>query len=862
MWRIDLSAIHEQQQMGKSWRDIARVTPSKSEMYAAGAEALLDGWTPATPLIGPETRVVAFGSCFASRFAEWLADHGYNRAFRSDGDETLVRNQVEAPSVIAQQFRWAFGELDPDLAFWVGRDRRRFEATEEHRVRLRDTLAGAEVLILTLGLAEHWYDKESGEPIWRVPPRDNQERDRYAVRMATVAESVDAFETIDRLRRAHMPDQKVLLTVSPQRLGATFRSMSPIVANVATKAVLRVAVDEFLSAHAAELNETYFYFPAYEVVTELLVDPLEDNMHLRDECAALVLELFARSYAGHPSGEQLVFPSSPEDGLLQTIAELDTKCASLQAECDARLDVIAQLKTATDERQAVIERLQAAQPATDATASADDCSEPRTAIAITAPRSGTEDAAGVQAEHQRHLADVVRQERFRLESLRATMRGRTAEHVDSIMLRMFDVEHALETNARRYQWHTTPENQRRLADVLRQQRFCLEGLRATMPGRSGDLVDSIMLRMFDVEHALEINARRRRWRAALATLPQVLASLRGRRAPLGLPGNLGSPLRAIARRWRRLRSPRLGVLQQHEPRALRLPARYWRTKPPTHAPSLSIVTPSFEQGTFLERTLLSVIEQHYPRLEYVVQDGGSSDETAGILLHHQEALMYWESERDEGQADALNRGFARTTGEIMAYLNADDLLLPGSLAYVARYFAAHPEIDVIYGHRLLINTVDQEVGKWLVPRHGDSALPWVDYIPQETLFWRRRVWEAAGSSFDPALSYALDWDLLLRFRSSGATFARVPRFLGAFRVHAGQKTQREVAVGDRECAELRERVHGRPVSAKEANARMARYMRSHVRLQMRHTLLDQAQIRRRELSTIPRELGRTAGANA
>jgi hypothetical protein len=355
MWRLGLEGSLGISERGQG--PLATRTPSKSDMYAAGPEAFLEGWLPTAPIIQPETRVVAFGSCFAAHFAEWLADHGYNRAFRSDGDESIVRNQLETPSVIAQQFRWAFGEFEPDLAFWVGPDRRRFEATEEHRVLLRDTLVRTEVLILTLGLAEHWFDTASGEPIWRRPPQDLVADGRYALRVSSVADSIAALETIDRIRREHMPQQKVLYTVSPQRLGGTFRQMSPIVANVATKAVLRAAMDDFLAAHADDFNKTLFYFPAYEVVTELFIDPFADNTHLRDECTAFILELFAGAYAGSQRDHGVPFPSAPEAELLHALAVADAKNAALQAECNARLDVITRLDATCHERLAMIERL-------------------------------------------------------------------------------------------------------------------------------------------------------------------------------------------------------------------------------------------------------------------------------------------------------------------------------------------------------------------------------------------------------------------------------------------------------------------------------------------------------------------------
>ena len=147
--------------------------------------------------------------------------------------------------------------------------------------------------------------------------------------------------------------------------------------------------------------------------------------------------------------------------------------------------------------------------------------------------------------------------------------------------------------------------------------------------------------------------------------------------------------------------------------------------------------------------------------------GGSSDETVSVLRRFEPLLRSWRSEPDDGQADAINRGFAETTGEIMAWLNSDDLLLPGTLAYVAQYFAKHPEVDVVYGNRIMIDDDDGQIGSWILPAHDDHALTLADYVPQETLFWRRRIWDAAGGSVDTSFAFAIDWDLLLRFRAAG-----------------------------------------------------------------------------------------------
>jgi len=294
-------------------------------------------------------------------------------------------------------------------------------------------------------------------------------------------------------------------------------------------------------------------------------------------------------------------------------------------------------------------------------------------------------------------------------------------------------------------------------------------------------------------------------------------------------------LRSRVHFWMR---PRLGTLHHYPPRPLTVPARYATTTPPDPAPTISIVTPSFQQGRYLARTMDSVLSQDYPALEYVVQDGGSTDETAEVLARFDGTLTLWRSEHDSGQAEAINRAFRETSGEIMAWLNADDLLLPGALAYVARYFAAHPDVDVVYGNRIMIDERDGQIGMWVLPRHSDSALTYADYVPQETLFWRRRIWEAAGGRVDEQFSYALDWDLLIRFIGADATIKRLPRFLGAFRVHEEQKTTALQATGAIECDVIRQRVHGRPVLTREAFEQVKPYLVRSMLEDMRQRVID------------------------
>jgi glycosyltransferase involved in cell wall biosynthesis len=203
-------------------------------------------------------------------------------------------------------------------------------------------------------------------------------------------------------------------------------------------------------------------------------------------------------------------------------------------------------------------------------------------------------------------------------------------------------------------------------------------------------------------------------------------------------------------------------------------------------PKISIVTPSYQQGPYLEWTIRSVLEQEYPNLEYVVMDGGSKDQTKEILERYKDRLAYCESAQDKGQADAVARGFAHTSGEIMAYLNSDDLLAPGALHFAARYFEEHPEVDAIYSHRVFIDENNIVTRYWILPPHHSWMMMRWDYIPQETCFWRRRIYEKVGG-IDPSFEFALDYDLFVRFMQQGR-MERVNRFLGAFREHVTSKT--------------------------------------------------------------------------
>lgn len=219
------------------------------------------------------------------------------------------------------------------------------------------------------------------------------------------------------------------------------------------------------------------------------------------------------------------------------------------------------------------------------------------------------------------------------------------------------------------------------------------------------------------------------------------------------------------------------------------------TAPP---PRISIVTPSFNQGAYLEATLTSVLDQNYPNLDYIVIDGGSRDDSVDIIQRYADRLTYWVSEADGGHMDALNKGFARSTGEIMGWLNSDDMLCPWALATVGHIFQDLPVMRWLTTRTpLRLNPAGEATAAYRVPgfsrtwfyrgRHLGNQPNFIGYIQQESTFWRRELWEAAGGQVDGHLPLAGDFALWARFFDH-ADLATVDVPLGAFRLHAGQKT--------------------------------------------------------------------------
>ena len=206
------------------------------------------------------------------------------------------------------------------------------------------------------------------------------------------------------------------------------------------------------------------------------------------------------------------------------------------------------------------------------------------------------------------------------------------------------------------------------------------------------------------------------------------------------------------------------------------------------SPSISLVTPSLNQGKFIRATLESVLSQGYPDLEYRVQDGGSTDGTLAILEEYRSRVPFV-SEKDGGQADAINRGLSRATGEVLGYLNSDDVLRPGALAAVGEAFAADPELVFVWGRAAYIDEEGRTVSPYLARPDAIERLSDACFVAQPAAFFRRSVWEEIGP-FDASLHHTMDYDYWLRIaaRHPASRMRFLDRELAGCRMHADAKT--------------------------------------------------------------------------
>ncbi len=204
-------------------------------------------------------------------------------------------------------------------------------------------------------------------------------------------------------------------------------------------------------------------------------------------------------------------------------------------------------------------------------------------------------------------------------------------------------------------------------------------------------------------------------------------------------------------------------------------------------PKISVITPSFNQGKFIEKTIRSVLEQNYPNLEYIVIDGGSNDNTLEVLKKYDEQIE-WVSEPDNGQTEAINKGLRRSTGQILSYLNSDDTHQPQTLKVVADYFINNPESKFVFGRGRLIDAQDQEIGFYADAPTNSTVLARHCTISQPTAFWRREVYDEIGE-FDECYQFSMDYEYWIRVAKKYDLDYLSDKILANTRIHQEAKTK-------------------------------------------------------------------------
>lgn len=211
-------------------------------------------------------------------------------------------------------------------------------------------------------------------------------------------------------------------------------------------------------------------------------------------------------------------------------------------------------------------------------------------------------------------------------------------------------------------------------------------------------------------------------------------------------------------------------------------------------PRLSIITPSYNQGKFLEATIRSVLLQGYPNLEYIIIDGGSNDGSLDIIKKYEKYLFYWHSQKDQGQADAINQGIEKSSGEILGWINSDDVYVQGTFQKIVQAFYDYPDYIVVHGNRILINDLGNITGWVCLPPFDPKTL--IYNVCSETAFWQRAAMQQVGT-LNASLQFAIDLEFFGRLYKSGK-FLKLNKYLGYFRCYPDNKSSTISHIGREE----------------------------------------------------------------
>lgn len=256
------------------------------------------GWLPASPIIGRDKYITAFGSCFAAEVTEFLYKEGYQvfgRDLKLNAHIVRSGDGIVNSAALLQQFEWAFNNWEPANEIWHDSDGVAGAATEEIKATTRQIFRSTDVFIFTLGLSEVWYEKDSGDIFWRGVPQSKFDHKKHGFRLLSAEENRENLRSVYKIVRANRPDAEIIFTLSPIPLAATFRPISCITANSVSKASLRVAIDEVMREYFDDTK--LHYFPSYEMVTAFFLDPTGDDFrHPRREVVHTIMQTFKKAF--------------------------------------------------------------------------------------------------------------------------------------------------------------------------------------------------------------------------------------------------------------------------------------------------------------------------------------------------------------------------------------------------------------------------------------------------------------------------------------------------------------------------------------------------------------------------------------
>ena len=274
--------------------------PSKKEFLSETffEEYILKGYKPQKAILSKNSKIIAFGSCFASHVSWYLINKGYGVFNKALGNNQHIIRYGEGMAntfTVLEQLLWAFENKNIEKNTWYYSPNEHATSSDLMREQTLNALKLVDVFIITVGLSEVWYNKINGQVFWKAIPSSEFDANKHGFRVSTVDENTKNLEDIYGVIKKYLPKSKIVFTLSPIPLVATFRNQSCITANSISKSILRVSLDNVFTKY--HKNEDIFYFPSYEIVNQYFIDPFkEDNRHLKDENILKIMELFEKYY--------------------------------------------------------------------------------------------------------------------------------------------------------------------------------------------------------------------------------------------------------------------------------------------------------------------------------------------------------------------------------------------------------------------------------------------------------------------------------------------------------------------------------------------------------------------------------------